>query len=159
MQWHWCAVFELVVLLAKLFDVLGILTDNNDYKVLSAEHHYNFFKRCITNDDIGYQESLKRFLFLMLSTKMYDCIEKFVDEVLDNMEYVDDDQKLIVIYYVSDFCWNYRKHLMSKILTTIEKFIQAYSNVKEIELDLVKIIIAYYKSRKEKDEILKWQGY
>lgn len=145
-------------LLAKLFDVLGILTDNNDYKVLSAEHHYNFFKQCITNDDIGYQESLKRFLFLMLSTKMYDCIEKFVDEVLDNMEYVDDDQKLIVIYYVSDFCWNYRKHLMSKILTAIEKFIQAYSNVKEIELDLVKIIIAYYKSRKEKDEILKWQN-
>ena len=145
-------------LLAELFDVLGILTNDNDYKVLSAEHHYNFFKQCVANDDIGYQGSLKRFLFLMLSTKTYDRIEKFVDEAFNNIEYVDGNQKLIVIYYISDFCWNYRKSLMPKILITVEKFIQVYSNVQEIELDLVKIIIAYYKSRKEKSEILKWQN-
>ena len=145
-------------LLAKLFDVLGILTDNNNYKMLSAEHHYNFFKQCVTNDDIGYQGSLKRFLFLILTTKMYERIEKFVDEVFDGMKYVNEDQKLIVIYYVGDFCWNYRKQLMPKIITTIENFIQVYPNVQELELDLVKLVIAYHKSRKEKDEILKWQN-
>lgn len=144
--------------LGKWQDVLGCLTNDDFYRVNAAHHLYLSFKECI-QDGVNYYmtNTLIRCLYLWYLAKRKSDIDHVVSELLDSSIYKEKHDMLVVARAINTFAKRFHRKALKKIANEIEPIVECENEPWDLTLDLCKIIIDYYKSIHQDEDIKLWQ--
>ena len=144
-------------LLGKLYDVIGILTNDNNYKVLAAHNLLLYFEQTFkTHPTYHVAEILKRSLFLWHGLKDHKTIENCIKDILEGDLYASNERKVVLLRVLSVFVFKYAKKQMSIVAKAI---IDCYddADASDVLLELAEKVINYFSSNHDEANCNIWR--
>lgn len=134
---------------AKIYDILGILTNQKIYKKSSADNYRQFILQnvCVCEHNNLLSISLQRSLFLY--HELHDVNEKsFTQEIFTTIQYRDKNQEFMLKYYTVTALYKMNATVpLNNVIPDIERLVEVYDKTNAQRLiKLLSILINCYKS-------------
>lgn len=145
-------------LLGKINDILGVLTHNEIYVENAAEHLYMHFKNAFkVHPNHVVAEILKRPLYLWYSIKSYGKIDTIVKELVDDKMFPNIEDRVVILYVLSQFVSKYIKKYLSLIVESIVDCLAKEPEASDVILELINTVILYFSSKHDKANCNIWR--
>lgn len=148
------------LILGFLNDILGVVKNNTDNKLIAAKHFIEYSKDLLNNkqyDGLALPP-IKRAFALLCQLKKTKDIENFEDEFL-TYNVFDDNQDYSFKVSLIEMFYKHNQKIYAKILSYALDLYEKYGNNPEylsLSIKLSKIIYKIYKSYKDTDNIKQW---
>lgn len=146
------------ILLGKIYDILWIIEDN-DAEALEASGVYfqYYINNLLKKDNYQLIAPLKRSLYILCYLRKDMLLKTNIEQLFNIKNFKEEDDKRIVMYYVADLISQYRQSILANFVPKFEHILSENKSVDDISLSLIKILIDYYKSIKDLNNVELWQ--
>lgn len=148
-----------LMLQGKGYDILGIITNDDKYRLSASENFFDYFLINTKTSEHNYSliESLNRALYLLHYLKKRKQIKEWGLKLYNEVEYKDEEQKFIISFYFAKFLQSIEKSLLKEFIPYIIEVLNNNTDIGKIHIEVTEIIINYYKSINDEGNIEQWK--
>lgn len=148
------------ILLGKLYDILGLLTKEPDYKELAADKFFEYAqKNCNTENYITALSAFRRCLYLLVVIKNSTKLKEYVNRIFTDTTFDGIDLEIEIKAEIAKFLSIYKRDLVKDIKDALIVLTKKESDkFGGVQLEIIKVLIDYYKSIKSSNDLDIWQN-
>lgn len=150
--------FKSDIIKGRLCDILGIVTQLNEWKEKCEDFYLQYFQNNFSNlNPSKIIPPLKRALFLILSRKDIEKLKVQINKILQEKDFKDKNKLLIVASSIAEFLWQKQPKIFKNFESALENIVEKVDISNEAGLNLIESLIKYFKSIKNYEKIEKYE--